>query len=452
MSLRHHRLPGRLAVLLSPLTAVLALVGCGGGGGTEMLSVGATVLGQKPGSTLVLQVDNSTQSVTASTYASFDHTFSHQLMSGSSFTVSFVRHPAGQLCRLAAGENGVLSAADRTVQIECSHTVLNDTGIALVPDSDAGRDTEAARLTKTGAGALGFDFTRLCASGDVASGSAPGYGCTATTAFPANAWACTRDNTTGLVWLRAPTAGNAAAPAGQCGVTAWRVPSVHELLSIVHGGRLGGLAAVDTDHFPDTAAGVYLASDTYQDGTGQPWAVDFASQGLAGKYSGALAGARLQWVATVVRPANNATSLLDNAAVTLRRSAAGSDYALVDNQRDLLWLVPTSAATMTWTQAVSSVATVNAARAGGHGDWRLPNRSELDALALRSHSGPAMDAAVFDSGFAQLFWSGSPVVPASGSATSAWAVDFSYGDISPLPQSTGARVLYVRQRTADAAP
>jgi hypothetical protein len=103
------------------------------------------------------------------------------------------------------------------------------------------------------------------------------------------------------------------------------------------------------------------------------------------------------------------------------------------------------------------VASVNAGRPGGFGDWRLPNRHELEALALRSTSGPALDVAVYGdasqrAAFSQLFWSSSPVVPASGAATAAWAVDFSFGDISPLLQGNEARVLYVRDRTADAAP
>lgn len=61
MSLRHLRLTGRPALLLPPLFAALALGGCGGGGGTEMLSVGVNIKGQKPGSSLQLLFDNGTE-------------------------------------------------------------------------------------------------------------------------------------------------------------------------------------------------------------------------------------------------------------------------------------------------------------------------------------------------------------------------------------------------------
>ena len=435
-----------------PLLGVLLLAACGGGGGggASTYTISGNISGQRPGTELQVTVLGASQAVVSAGYGAFRFGFPTEFNSGSAYTVSIVRHPPGQICRVTEGATGVLSTDTSNVVVQCSHTVLNDTGIGLGGDGSSGRDAEAARLAKTGAGALGFDFTRLCASGDVA-GAAPGFGCASTPAYPANAWTCTRDNATGLVWARTAVAGDAAAPGAQCGLAAdaWRMPSVHELQSIVHAGRTGAVAAVDADHFPDAPPAVFLASDTYQDGRSRPWGVDFASQGVAGIYTIAVANARVRWVSGAAR--------LNNAAVSLRRSSAGADHALVDNQRDLMWLVPNSSSTRTWSQAVDSVATVNAARPGGHGDWRLPNRHELEALALRNTSGPALDAAVYGdasqrAAFSQLFWSGSPVVPAAGAATAAWAVDFSFGDISPLLQADVARVLYVRDRTADAAP
>lgn len=441
------RAAGPALLLMS--SALLLACGGGGGGAPEPVTLGGTITGQRPGTDLQLQVAGATQTIGSSIYGSFAFAFARNFDAGTAYTISIVKHPAGQICRITQGASGTLNSSISNVAVQCSHSLQNDTGIASGPDGSAGRDAEASRLTKTGAGALGFDFTRLCASGDVA-GAAPGFACAATTAYPANAWACTRDNATGLVWARAVVAGNAAAPGAQCGIAAadWRRPSVHELQSIVHGGRTGA-ASVDADYFPDTPQAVFLSGDSYADGGTAPWAVDFANQGPAGKYTTAIANAKLRWVAGTAR--------LNNAAVSLLRTAAGSDYNIVDNRRELMWLVPTSTATRTWTQAVDGVAAVNAARPGGHGDWRLPNRHELDALVLRSTSGPALDAAVYGdasqrAAFSQLFWSASPVVPAAGNAVAAWAVDFSFGDITPLLQTTAARVLYVRDRTADAAP
>lgn len=429
-----------------------ALVACGGGGGGEgpPVTLGGTVQGQRPGTELQLQVSSYNQALISTSYASSTFIFTRTFTPGTNYSITVVKHPPGQLCSIPTGASGQLNASSTAVVITCSHTLLNDTGIALGVDGAAGRDAEATRLAKTGAGALGFDFTRLCASGDVAGGAAPGYGCTATTAFPANAWACTRDNTTGLVWQRTDVAGDAASTVAQCGVAAtdWRKPSAHELVSLVHAGR-SGAAAIDTDYFSGTPQAVYITGESYRDGGTGTWAVDFINQGLAGKYSLSAASARLRWVAGTAR--------LGNAAVSLTRSAVGSTHVLIDNHREQMWLVPTSTATVSHSQAVDGVAAVNAARPGGFGDWRLPNRHELDALVLRSASGPALDVAVYGSdaqraAFSQLFWSASPVVPSSGAATLAWAVDFSFGDITPLLQTGAARVIYVRDRVADAAP
>ena len=65
-------------------------------------------------------------------------------------------------------------------------------------DAAGGRDAAGASLPKTGAGDAGFDFTKLSNAGHelpatAQAGSAP------------NAWGCTRDNVTGLVWRIAET-------------------------------------------------------------------------------------------------------------------------------------------------------------------------------------------------------------------------------------------------------
>ena len=170
---------------------------------------------------------------------------------------------------------------------------LNDTGQSacsnaagtMVPcgataaDGRYGRDAAAAtqKLTKTGAGAAGFDFTKIANDGSTLPESAQRG------ANPGD-WACTRDNVTGNVWETKTddslsvryrghrytwysTAGNNGGNAGTagsfascnatlgistpcdtahyiaainaaalCGYTNWRLPTMHELLSIVHYG------------------------------------------------------------------------------------------------------------------------------------------------------------------------------------------------------------------------
>ena len=81
---------------------------------------------------------------------------------------------------------------DSQFAVACTAAVTSDTGTYPRQDSRMGRDANTA-LTKIGAGAAGYDFTKISNAGNaVAASTALGPG--------ANDWACTRDNVTGLVW------------------------------------------------------------------------------------------------------------------------------------------------------------------------------------------------------------------------------------------------------------
>ncbi|MEJ2201865.1 MAG: DUF1566 domain-containing protein [Desulfuromonadaceae bacterium] len=181
-------------------------------------------------------------------------------------------------------------------------------------DGDFGRDVTARsrKLSKTGGGSGGFDFTRICASGQAAgSGSCPpnpslGDG-------PDN-WACTRDNVTGLMWevktadglrgrentyswyssdeavnggaIGTQNGGQCRGSAcdtqayveavnaqGLCGGKDWRLPSRKELLSIVDNGRMS--PAVDSHYFPATKSVEYWSASPYAALNSQAWQVLF---------------------------------------------------------------------------------------------------------------------------------------------------------------------------------
>lgn len=187
----------------------------------------------------------------------------------------------------------------------------DDAAVADYPGQDAvhGRDAQARDdqdFQKIGAGAAGFDFTRLCGSGVAA-----GFGECPENPTPGdgpNDWACTRDNVTGLIWevklddpghLRhgghtytwyntdpdtnggdagRPDGGTCAGSAcdtqayvsainglnegnGLCGVNDWRMPDRVELQSTVHYGRSG--PALDTDYFPNMTLSDYWSASTH---------------------------------------------------------------------------------------------------------------------------------------------------------------------------------------------
>jgi hypothetical protein len=173
-------------------------------------------------------------------------------------------------------------------------------------DGDFGRDAQAraGTLYKKGGGAAGFDFTKLDAAGnDLAAG--------------ATGWSCVRDNRTGLIWevkvddnthLRhmrhtytwynidsATNGGDAGTAnggtcsgsgcdtqafvqavnaAGLCGASDWRLPTVQELLSIVHNGP--NSPAIDRDYFPNSPSAWFWSSSPNASDANGAWYVSFS--------------------------------------------------------------------------------------------------------------------------------------------------------------------------------
>jgi hypothetical protein len=190
---------------------------------------------------------------------------------------------------LAAGllnDTGVSTCFDGSSPVTC--TAANSGDSAPYPGQDArfGRDAAQKAGTlppKTGGGAAGFDFTPLDASGKTIAfrGFPP---------VPSATPACTRDNITGLIW-EVKTAANAndfvnwteandyatlSNIFGRCGAhSGWRVPTLRELLSIVHRGT--GSPAIDTHYFPNTASNAFWTSDRYARDPMGAWRVNFAN-------------------------------------------------------------------------------------------------------------------------------------------------------------------------------
>lgn len=181
--------------------------------------------------------------------------------------------------------------ADNAV-VTCDAASTGDTAARPRQDARFGRDAQATHgtLTKIGGGAAGFDFTKICMSGEAAGEGT----CPADPARPADPaqgtqpdqWACTRDNVTGLVWSIETLSGNWTAAtttlpasynsATRCGFnTGWRAPSRRELLSIVHHGASN--PAIDTDYFPGTQSSWYWSNDTYAPGPAGAWVVSLYS-------------------------------------------------------------------------------------------------------------------------------------------------------------------------------
>lgn len=179
---------------------------------------------------------------------------------------------------------------DGSALVACS--AANSGNAATHPGQDGrfGRDAAAAagQLTKIGGGDKGFDYTRVCMSGELAGqGACPTNPVQGT---GANQWACTKDNVTHRLWSLEngygkwatyaigtyPAAVNASSRCGY--TTGWRLPTRRELFSTVHKGRIN--PAIDSAYFPGTVTTQYYWSadsyvSTYYFMQNYAWAANF---------------------------------------------------------------------------------------------------------------------------------------------------------------------------------
>ena len=151
-------------------------------------------------------------------------------------------------------------------------------------DATTGRDVTRPRNAD---GRLGFQFTKLCNSGEPAgSGSCPAK---PEPGDAADEWGCTRDEVTGLLWETKTRTGrragsrsytfyspdydpdgdygspsdmtgylNAVNQSGLCGAHDWRLPTPAELMGIVDMSMIQ-MPPVDQRYFPNTASNFYWA-------------------------------------------------------------------------------------------------------------------------------------------------------------------------------------------------
>ena len=192
-------------------------------------------------------------------------------------------------------------------------SIARDGGTHPRQDCRYGRDAAAAAgvLTKTGAGAKGFDYTKIANNGaTLAAGAVLGVAATD--------WACTQDNITGLTWeVKTPSGGgglrdsahtytwyssnvatnggiagtaNGGACSGGtgcdtekfvadvntaalCTYTDWRMPTQRELLTLVYAD--GSSPSIDPTYFPNTQASVFWSGSSFVPIPSYAWVVLF---------------------------------------------------------------------------------------------------------------------------------------------------------------------------------
>ncbi len=290
----------------------------------------------------------------------------------------------------AINDTGQLTCADGTSPMSCP--------VAGYPDQDQRYGRDAAfrdgQLTKTGAGAGAFDFTKVSNAGadlpaaTLATGTQPG------------SWGCTRDNVTGLLWTAdSPPASYTYdqavayaaalnAGAGRCGSTQWRLPTIVELNGLSY---LGSPTAplLDRNYFESGFGTAY-------------WSVTLSNYlpDFLPNYAWYIAvGA----AGTTIQPKSTASSVRAVSGpvttVTLQPQADGSLFETGSSlfldgcdygQNHAGGGCSGTGTTYSWQAALALAANANQASYLGHSDWRVPNPKELILLVDYGSYRPAL--------------------------------------------------------------
>ena len=402
--------------------------------------------------------------------------------------------------RQESGPSSEVSAVPRELPVVTDR--INDTGIdwcadgsnnhlacpvAGYPgqDGDFGRDAaaRAGTLQKVGAGAAGFDFTKIGNNGLALPASA-------TLGGSPSDWSCTRDNVTGLIWEVKTTDGglrdrnhtytwyqpdgpNMGAPGtqdggscvgsacdtsgfvqavnaqGLCGAADWRVPTVGELLSILHHGLEPGPgeASVDRKFFPNTPIADFWSASPFAGNSDQAW----SAPSIGGRSYWWGKSSRL--AVRLVRGGSDIPSSANGCVADLMETTPTSEFtfleggAVVRHERTgLEWRRCAEGLSWTGTEC-SGWLPMGFTWQGAlqHADatsgWRLPSINELRSIVERCRVLPAFNQQVFPDTRWAWYWSASPDLFARDSAF-AWGIDGDNG--SDLWIGKGSSSVYIR--------
>ncbi len=229
------------------------------------------------------------------------------------------------------------------------------------------------------------------------------------------------DNVTGLVWQQtdggemtweaAVTYASALVLGGQ---SDWRLPTSHELFSILNHGAVN--PAFDTNVFTATPAQYWWTADVQPTDATRVWAAN-AGGGIGPhpKTETVSAGGAKRFHVRCVR----------GVAAPTRRPIhsfrSNSDGTVTDLDTGLVWQAGEVASAGTWEAALQQAEALSLA---GQTDWRLPNLKELRSLNDETLAGPSLDTNYFPDAKPARYWSSTTEMNGTNRA---WFVDFQLG-------------------------
>lgn len=324
----------------------------------------------------------------------------------------------------------------------------------------------------------------------------------AATRFTDNQDGTVTDSLTGLIWLKdagclgsalwanALTAANSLV-SGQCGLSdgsttgTWRLPNLIELESLIDVSQANPALAAGNPFINTLGTwGVYWTSTSYYggvSGSGEAWPIRLSdgrymndtninvkatasNQVWAVKGAGTTGSVKLPATGFYIPyAAGDDGTIQSGVGLTSPRFIDNGDGTLTDTMTGLVWLKLADCATLsgTWTNAVAAVNSLATGQCGlsdssQAGQWRMPNRNELESLSDRAQTnlaqyfdytylnknGSTFQAPIFTSYIEQQFYWTSTTNAAD--PTEAWTVyscDFGVYDI---PKTNVGYTLAVR--------
>jgi hypothetical protein len=202
------------------------------------------------------------------------------------------------------------------------------------------------------------------------------------------------------------------------GKTDWRLPSIDELMSIVHYGNFA--PAINTVVFPGTKSAYYWSMTTSAFVSERAWMVYFVNGYLFTSSKEDPGYARC-----VRRLRAQDSNFKNNGNGTVTDLATGLTWQRQDDND-----------TKDWNEAVEYCQTLDLAGGG----WRLPTIKELQSIVeYRVHGLPNIDAVAFPDTEPSLYWSATIYAPPT--PNSAWSVSFSDSEVV---EATSVYPLHVR--------
>ena len=306
------------------------------------------------------------------------------------------------------------------------------------------------------------------------------------------------DSLTGLTWLKnagclAPAVWTTALTEvnglanGACGLSDgskagdWRLPNIVELESMIDASA-SNPALPASNPFTGTSGAIYWSSTAYyggQEGTTNAWAVrladgrymnDINSNVMATSVNGVWAvkgsdGGAVTLPATgayVTFSSGDDGDLEYGAQLPTPRMRDNGNGTVTDTLTGLVWMKQANCINQPWAAAITAVQALASGQCGlsdgsKAGDWRMPNRKELQSLADRAHNnmadyvdetftstttGITTQSAIFTNFVSlQFYWTSTTNAANVGEAWAAFSCDYGVYDVA---KTSNAYTLAVR--------